>query len=961
MENKRSDRRFSIEMIVKFLNEKNIFKSFRITYQVVWNLLLIFFIGFVSLGLFVGGAGAGFFASLVMDEPIRSKSEMQKDIYNYEEISEIYFRDDVLLGALPSELERREIQLDDVSKHIVNALIATEDEYFFEHQGIVPKAILRATFQEFSNSSVQTGGSTLTQQLIKNQILTSEVSFDRKATEILLAMRLENFFKKEEILEAYLNVVPFGRNANGRNIAGVQAAAQGIFGVDAANLSLPQAAYIAGLPQSPFGYTPFLSQGRGIKENLEPSLNRMKTVLTRMKDKGYISEKDFEEAISYDIRANLTEPSPSTLQEYPFLLQEVESRAIDIFSEQLMEKDNVLLDDIEDRDERIALLGKYREQARRDLRRNGYEIHTTINKEIYDAHKEVIKNDKLFAGVNNLGEPEEVGAVLLDNKTGAIISFVGGRDFSRESTNHATQAYRQNGSTMKPLLAYAPAIELGVIQPGFILADTPMYYKNEPTKQITNFDKKHLGLMTAREALQRSRNIPAVKSFNRVPHDQSRATLEKLGFDNLIAGEPFEPSSIGGLHIGVTVEQNTNAFSVFANEGKLIKSYMIEKIVSKDGELVYQHETEASDVFSPQTAYLTLDMLRDVHVSPGTAPSLPGMLNFRTDLAGKTGTTNNVYDSWYVGLNPNFTMGVWIGYDTNRTLQGKTGPRTQRIWAGLANAAYEIDPEYIAPSEGFKMPSGIVRQSFCGISGLLPTELCHEAGLVKTDLFNAKYVPTTADSSLEKVDFVMLKGEPYRALETTPVEFTQKGITIKSDFFKEDEKIFEFLPENWEKIIPDRLAEDDGTTPNPIAIARLEGDILKWSESQSNDIIGYRIYRAPNGSNEFTVAATVRSDENLQVTIGSGDFVYKVTAVDVVGNEGGTSPIVISGNWVEIIPGEDNEDEIPGEGNDKDDKNENKPPKNRDRDRDNENGNDDEDEIPNPLDELTFYFRKLLS
>ncbi len=958
MDNKRSDKRFSIQAIVNFLNQKKIFKSFRITYQVVWNLLLIFFVGIISLMLFVGGAGAGFFASLVMNEPIRNKDEMRMDIYNYEEITEIYFANDVYLGDMPSELERREVDIKDVSKHLINAIIATEDEYFYEHDGIVPKAILRATYQEFSNSSVQTGGSTLTQQLIKNQILTNEVSFERKAKEILLAMRLENFFEKDEILAAYLNVVPFGRNANGRNIAGIQAAAQGIFGVDAKDLTIPQAAYIAGLPQSPFGYTPFLSQGRGIKENLEPSLNRMRTVLTRMRDKGYITEKEFEAALKYDIRANLTDPTPTTLSEYPFLLQEVERRAIEIFTMQMMEKDGVNLEEIEDREERVALAGKYREQARRDLRRNGYQIYTTVHKDIYDAHQKAMKDSSLFGGVNDLGEPEEVGAILLDNKSGAIISFVGGRDHSRESTNHATQAFRQNGSTMKPLLAYAPAMELGLLQPGYILADTTMYYKNEPEKEITNFGNNHLGLMTAREALQRSRNVPAVKAFNRVPHEYARETLEKMGIKNLIQGEPFEPTAIGGLHLGVTVEQNTNAYTVFANEGKFIKSYLIDKIVSKDGKLVYQHEHEETEIFSPQTAYLTLDMLRDVHVSPGTAPGLPGMLNFKTDLAGKTGTTNSAYDSWYVGFNPNFTMGVWIGYDTNRPLKGRTGPRTQKIWATLANAAYEIDPEYIAPSESFKMPSGIVSQSFCGISGLLPSDLCREAGLLQNDLFNAKYVPTAIDNSLERVRFVMLQGEPYRALESTPNEFTQNGITIKNEYF-EDESILEFIPIDWERIIPDRLAVDNGKTPVAVSNVRIEGDSLLWSTHEDEDIVGYRVYRASSGSESFTIAGIVRSDQELQMTLSPGSYAYKVTAVDVTGRESSDSKVVTAGNWVDAPKDEDNDDQNSDTDNDQDNNKPSNPPADGDDESDEDAG------IPDPLDELTYqpvkrFFRSLL-
>lgn len=165
------------------------------------------------------------------------------------------------------------MKLEDISEDLRNAVIATEDEYFKEHNGVVPKAIMRAVLQEFTNSSTQSGGSTLTQQLIKNQILTNEVSFERKAKEILLALRLERFFDKDEILEAYLNVATLGRNSSGQNIAGVQSAAKGIFGVEAKDLTLPQAAFIAGLPQAPFSYTPFKNNGE-VKENLEAGMSR---------------------------------------------------------------------------------------------------------------------------------------------------------------------------------------------------------------------------------------------------------------------------------------------------------------------------------------------------------------------------------------------------------------------------------------------------------------------------------------------------------------------------------------------------------------------------------------------------------------------------------------------------------------------------------------------------------------
>ena len=236
-------------------------RRLRITGGVFWNLALLFTIFLVTAGIFAVSVGAGYFASLVKDEPLRSSAEMREQIFNYEETSEIYFANEIYIGKLRTDLERRETSLSAVSPLVVNAVLATEDEYFREHNGIVPKAVIRGLLQDVTNSSTQTGGSTLTQQLIKNQILTNEVSYERKAKEILLAMRIEHFMTKEEILEAYLNIIPYGRNSSGNNIAGIATAAEGIFGVKPSELTLAQAAYIAGIPQAPFSYTPFKQTG----------------------------------------------------------------------------------------------------------------------------------------------------------------------------------------------------------------------------------------------------------------------------------------------------------------------------------------------------------------------------------------------------------------------------------------------------------------------------------------------------------------------------------------------------------------------------------------------------------------------------------------------------------------------------------------------------------------------------
>ncbi len=875
----------------KKLHEMKVFHKIGITYQVFWNLFLIcLVVGGMSI-FFAGGTAAGYFASLVKDEPLRTADDMRAEIYDYEETSQVFFANNVPLGELPSEIERHQVALKDISDHFKNAIIATEDEYFYEHDGVVPKAIMRATFQEFANSTLQTGGSTLTQQLIKNQILTSEVSFDRKATEILLAMRLEQFFEKDEILEAYLNIVPFGRNSSGRHIAGVQAAAQGIFGVEADELSIPQAAYIAGLPQSPFGYTPFNSDG-SVKEDLDPSLSRMKTVLSRMHEAGYITQAELNQALSYDVREHFTEGTPAPIVEFPYLTNEVLNRAVDVLTAQSLEKDEIDLGKL-DNEERVETITKYQEEAMREVRGSGYRIHTTIDKDVYLAMQNAVQNDNLFgpARTNRDGEAEqeEVGAVLIENHTGAIKGFVGGRDevYGNEF-NRATQAKRPNGSTMKPILAYAPAMEIGAVQPGIVVPDTYAEYRNG--QEIRNFDRSHLGLLSVRESLARSRNVPAVRSFNRVPHEQARETLLKLGFQ-INSDAPYESSPLGAIE--VTVEQNTNAYATFANGGKFIESYMIDRIETADGETVYEHEAIEREVFSPQTAYLSIDMMRDVLRGVGTARTLPGRLSFWADWAGKTGTSNDTKDSWFVGTNPNVTLGVWLGYDGNHTIQNTVGgqsygARTQQIWAHIANATHSVSPELIASGESFAMPEGIVRRSICSLTGLLPSPACQEAGLVTTDLFNAKFVPSQADDSLESGRYVTINGQNYLALASTPSEFTEIGVAISEDIWGITD-ISSYLPESMRNLIPDRSAPDNGRVPGAVTGVTLNGQTLSWNRHPDNDIVGYRIYRAANGQTNYQRLTHVRENTNTSLTVQGGSFSYYVTAVDSSGRESSAS------------------------------------------------------------------------
>nr|WP_081415858.1 transglycosylase domain-containing protein [Peribacillus kribbensis] len=856
MEKKRNPFMDFVRKALSFFEQERTKRTFNITYGVIWNLLLIFIIVAVLGASFAGGVGAGYFASLVKDEKVRSKEELQKDIYNYNETSEMYFADNVYMGKMRSDLERETITMDQIPAYLSNALIATEDEYFYKHDGVVPKAIFRAIFQDMTNSAVQSGGSTLTQQIIKNQILTNEVSFDRKAKEILLALRLEKFFDKKEILTAYLNLSTFGRNSNGRNIAGVQSAAKGIFGKDVKSLNLPQAAFIAGLPQSPFGYTPYTQDGT-LKHNLEPGLNRMKTVLSRMHREEFINKKEYEDALKYDIKKDFIKPQPELLEKYPWLTYEVEKRSIKILAEYLAKKDGISDKDYQ-KDEKIQ--EKYHTLADRNIRQGGYRIDTTINKKILDK-MEAAKSKYPYYGPDKLQtvtdpetkkkktvvEPVQAGAVLIENTSGKILSFIGGRDYKIEQTNHATSTLRSNGSTMKPLLVYGPGIELGALSPGSLVADMPISVPAGSKRyEPQNYGESFHGITTARKALANSYNVPAVKFYLDIKSQNPVSYLEKMGFSSL-AKEDYSTTSIalGGLTNGVSVEEDVNAYTTFANGGQFIDAYMIEKITDETGKTIYQHKNKPVKVFSPQTAYLTLDMMRDV-VRSGTAASVRNRLQFSSDWAGKTGTSQYYRDAWFVASNPKVTFGTWMGYDTPKPLvqryQGLTySQRNLYLWADLMNAAYKADSAKVATSKRFEMPGGIVSRSSCEVTGI-PAGMCKGLNVPGSDLANINY---SASKVTDRNDIIARLGSRY---------------------MKDPGALF---------------SGRDGSDKDKAVNLTLNGMTLSWSKSSNPEIAGYRVYR--NGSLAGTVSAG--SSRTYSVTGGT----YTVKAVDKSGNVLSTS------------------------------------------------------------------------
>ncbi|MBW7474207.1 transglycosylase domain-containing protein [Paenibacillus oenotherae] len=881
----------------------------------------------VMFGLFIGGIMTGYVASFVTDEPIRSRAEIESKINENAITGFVYFNDgQTPVGQLRTEEDRRLIKYEDLPQHVINAVLAIEDNNFESHIGVDMNGLGRAAKQKLFNEDTQTGGSTLTQQLARRVFLSLDKTDSRKVKEIFLSLRLERFLTKKQILTAYLNKVPFGTGANGYNLFGIKAAAKGIFNVNDLNqLNIAQAAYLAGLPQRPSAYTAFTSKGKFNEKGFKLAVERQQNVLKRMLDTGRISRSQYDEALQFDISGSLAKPSEKAYSTFPYLMLEAERQAAEIL---LMQKDTTLtLADMRKK-ETAPLI----EEAREHLLRGGYHIYTTIDKRIYNMMKKIGSDENNFTPRSEEKGIEQIAAIMLDHKTGAILSMLEGRDFYEEQMNHATQMTRQPGSTMKPIAAYLPAIESGLVQPGSIIDDAPMVFKDgqKGFHIPMNSNKKFYGLVTAREALNRSLNLPALKVFNEmVKIEEAWKFTRKLGITTLQPEDDgAQTGVIGGLSKGVTVEELTNAYGSIANKGILNDAYMISKITDGEGNIVYEHKSKPLRVFSEQTAFLMTDMLRTV-ISDGSGTGHAIASQFKKygeiPIVGKTGSTQSYGDVWFMGYTPDITLGVWAGYEKQAHTLSKNGrTRARSIWTMIMNEVTAERAE-LFPTKKFEMPSGIVKATVSSVSGKLPSSLTRQMGMSVTDWFNKKYLPKKQDDALVKVAYITYNGINYLPHESTPSDMLKEQIVIKRE--KPLDELMEeiaaaqsklpgssrramsaYLPADAGRDAPSKLDPrvDDGAAPSAPSNVRLEtissnrAYRITFSASKQKDVAGYRLYRSVNGASYTVSGAPVLAGDDTKFTVhlgAAGTYSYYVTAVDIGGHESSPSATVtIGGN-----------------------------------------------------------------
>ncbi len=529
----------------------------------------------------------------------------------------------------------------EIPDHLKNAFVAIEDERFYSHSGVDIKRFMGAAIQYITkkgNSSY--GGSTITQQLVKNLTQDDEYSVKRKIKEIYRAFNMERQLSKEEILEYYLNTIYLSQKCNG-----VASASLTYFGKEVSELSLAECASIAGITQYPTKYDPL--------QNPENNKQRQLVILKKMYELGFITEKEYNEA--KEEKLNFVKKNVSNNSQY-------HSYFTDAVIDQVIED----------------LIKEYKytkEYAVKILYNGGLQIYLSMDPEM-QKHMDAVYNDPAaFQKASGTTQPQS-SMVIMDPYTGLVKALAGGRGEKEgnRTLNRATQTLRQPGSTIKPLTVYAPAVEYGLIKPDTIVNDAPVQFGDWAPR---NDDRAFLGRITVAAALRGSRNVPAVKICNYVtPQASFNFMKNNLHVDSLVEKRTkngkvmsdigLAPIALGGLTDGVSVLDMCAAYCTFPNGGKYIKPSLYTKVLDSEGNVLLEHKVREEVAMSETTAEAMISMLTSaVEGGTGTAARLSGMR-----VAGKTGTTSSNHDRWFVGFTPYYVGAVWFGYDTPATLRG---------------------------------------------------------------------------------------------------------------------------------------------------------------------------------------------------------------------------------------------------------------------------------------------------
>ncbi len=703
--------------------------------------------------------GVGYVVAIVKNTP---PIDINK-VVNVDQTLQAYDNKGEFMASLHGKEDYQKATSDEIPQNLKDAIVAIEDERFYQHKGVDVKRILGAVANDaiyvVTGKGGLQGASTLTQQLVKNTILTNKQTIERKVSEMYLALELEKMLTKDEILTAYLNHFPVGGVAYG-----AQAGAQMYFDKDVQDLSLIQCAYLAGVTQATTAYSAFTP-----RNEKDPSIyiNRTKTVLSKMLEHNYITQDQYNKAIKDLDAGKLNFKRSKTDYRLPY--EDFIYPAVDQVKKDLKEKYKYT-------DEQVETL----------IQTGGLKVYTTMDKNLQDYAQKVLNNYNNYGinGSDKLGKDGvpllQASATITDYRTGEVIAMIGGRgNQGARSLNRAYDALRSVGSSTKPLTVYGPAIDTKKATAATVVDDSPIP-KSMLSSSPKNSPNTYQGLIPLRESLRVSSNVGATLTQQfMVGNATSLAYGEKFGLKYHNKDYGYSAYALGQFDNSPSNPDGGNtyimasAIGTFGNDGVYVKPRLYTKVVDENGKVILDSTKQEEKILSPQAAYIVYDMMKGPLTYNAQRANLGAM-----PAAGKTGTSSDSKDYWFAGLTPHLSGAVWVGYDNQASIKGGGSGRTaSNLWGLIMKKANEG-----LSTKDIEKPSGIVEVSVCKDSGLLPTDLCRNdprGNRVHTEMFIDGTQPTSYCETHVSARVNSING--LLATDNTPPGLITNRIFIKKD------------------------------------------------------------------------------------------------------------------------------------------------------------------------------------
>ncbi len=769
-------------------------------------LTIVMLIAFLAAGV-MGGA---VYAYIKTSDDV---SMDQLDVDTRGLTSNIYDRDGNITAKLTGKdnQNREVVGHEDIPDYLQKALVAIEDERFYRHKGVDFKRSASAALYYLTGIGHKHGGSTITQQLVKNLTNSFDETPQRKIQEQWAALQLEKRLDKWQIITKYLNMIYMGNGCYG-----IQSASNTYFGKDVSVLTLAESALLVGIINEPGTYNPFNEEGR------KAALERQRLILSKMNEQGYITDNQYNDALTEDIVFADPGENRTTAPVQSYFDDQVISDVID----DLTKEYNIT-----------------RETAAMRLYNNGYRVYSTQDPHIQKILDEEFTGGEHFWTQNpyaiQYDESPQAAMLVLDPYTGEVLGMYGGAGEKTGSRtfNRATQLKRHSGSSMKPIAVYGPVFDLRLATPATIVDDVPvrMHTDEELKEELypENFTRKYFGLTDLRTALQKSRNVVAAKVFRDIlGADKAVEYLKRAGIDR--ENERYVSLALGGLEEGLSPMDMAGAYIPFPNRGVYIKPRTYTRVVDKNGEVVLVKRPEYTVVYDESTAWLMVDILKGVTKPGGTAPYCSIGDGESIPAAGKTGTSSFNIDKWFVGFTPYYVAATWYGYDNKvepiSLQEGEERMKAQRIWKAVMERIHEnLEPRRFSDPP----PGSIEKRYICSYSGKIATELCHEdprGDAVRLEYFLKGTAPAYDDLCTLHVKAKVctasqdIWGRDLLACDYCPGETTEERVFIQRPEPYVPEMPDDPYPEDWIYELPaaeyctEHCIDEEKTEENPAQV-----------------------------------------------------------------------------------------------------------------------------------------------